>query len=173
MFNSQYMPTIGVDFKLRKHTIKGRMVKHQMWDVAGPERFRTITSAYYRGAHIIFSVFDLTDMDSFLNCTHWLSQIQLHGSKTVLTVLVGTKVDLTEQRVVSREAALQLAKEHGLPYYEISSKEDIGLTKMIMDALRNRVRQMMHQRAAGSSGNSNGNSKASTQQKAKKSCSIS
>ncbi|KAF3536351.1 hypothetical protein F2Q69_00019998 [Brassica cretica] len=46
-----YISTIGVDFKI--HTVEqdGKTIKLQIWATTGQERFRTITSIYYRGAH--------------------------------------------------------------------------------------------------------------------------
>ncbi len=44
-------------------------------DTAGQERFRTITSSYYRGAHGIIVVYDVTDRDSFQNVKQWLHEI--------------------------------------------------------------------------------------------------
>ena len=34
-------------------------------DTAGQERFRNITSTYYRGAHGVIVMFDITDPNSF------------------------------------------------------------------------------------------------------------
>ncbi|XP_018426089.1 PREDICTED: ras-related protein Rab-13 [Nanorana parkeri] len=49
-FNSTYISTIGIDFKIRTTEIQGKKIKLQVWDTAGQERFKTITTAYYRGA---------------------------------------------------------------------------------------------------------------------------
>ncbi|GAB1293316.1 Ras-related protein Rab-8A [Apodemus speciosus] len=49
-FNSTFISTIGIDFKIRTIELDGKRIKLQIWDTAGQERFRTITTAYYRGA---------------------------------------------------------------------------------------------------------------------------
>jgi len=56
-------------FDLRSLNINGNEVKLQIWDTAGQERFRTITSAYYKGAHGIIMVYDLTADSSFRDIT--------------------------------------------------------------------------------------------------------
>ena len=64
VFYEGYMSTIGVDFKIRTLSVKNKKVKVQIWDTAGPERFKTITSSYYKGAHVIFTFIDTTDQES-------------------------------------------------------------------------------------------------------------
>ncbi|CAL5349954.1 unnamed protein product [Camellia sinensis] len=86
-----YVSTIGVDFI------------YMQWDIAGQERFRTIISSYYRGAHGIIVVYDVTDQESFNNVTQWLSEIDRYASGNANKLLVGNKCDLTAPKVVSYE----------------------------------------------------------------------
>ena len=65
MFTENFMPTIGVDFKIRTIAVDGKTIKLQIWDTAGQERFKTITSSYYKGAHGIIVTYDITDRESF------------------------------------------------------------------------------------------------------------
>ena len=73
IFTDNFLPTIGVDFKIRTIEAAGSIVKLQMWDTAGQEKFKTITSAYYKGAHGILMVYDITDRRSFVDLQNWLS----------------------------------------------------------------------------------------------------
>ena len=47
----------------------------QIWDTAGQDRFRTITCSYYRGAHGIIIVYDITDRESFETVKSWMNEI--------------------------------------------------------------------------------------------------
>ena len=51
--------------------------------IAGQERFRTITTAYYRGAMGILLVYDCTDKDSFANIRNWIRNIETHAADSV------------------------------------------------------------------------------------------
>ena len=65
VFSDNFMPTIGVDFKIRTIDVDQKVIKLQIWDTAGQERFKTITSSYYKGAHGIIVTYDITDRESF------------------------------------------------------------------------------------------------------------
>ena len=66
-FTTSFITTIGIDFKIKTIRLDNKKVKMQIWDTAGQERFRTITAAYYRGAHGVLLVYDVTDERSFEN----------------------------------------------------------------------------------------------------------
>ncbi|XP_072100581.1 ras-related protein Rab-8A isoform X2 [Mobula birostris] len=75
-FNTTFISTIGIDFKIRTIELDGKKIKLQIWDTAGQERFRTITTAYYRGAMGIMLVYDITNEKSFDNIKNWIRNIE-------------------------------------------------------------------------------------------------
>jgi len=93
-FNDTYISTIGVDFEIQTLDIDGKIVKLQIWDTAGQERFHNITTSYYRGAHCIMLVYDVTNSDSFRNLNRWMGQIKNYASKGTQFLIVGNKADL-------------------------------------------------------------------------------
>ena len=86
-FNNTYISTIGIDFKIHTVDIEGKKIKLQVWDIAGQEQFKTITTAYYRGAMGIILVYDITDEKSFENIQNWVKSIKecLGWSRAPLT----------------------------------------------------------------------------------------
>jgi Ras-related protein Rab-8A len=69
--------------------------------LAGQERFRTITTAYYRGAMGIMLVYDITQEKSFENIKNWIRNIEENASNDVEKMLLGNKCELNEKRQVS------------------------------------------------------------------------
>lgn len=66
-FNLESKTTIGVEFATKTLEIKGNTIKVQIWDTAGQERYRSMASAYYRGASGALLVYDITRASSFEN----------------------------------------------------------------------------------------------------------
>ena len=90
-FTENFFNTIGVDFKIKTITLNDQVIKMQIWDTAGQDRFRTLTSSYYRGAHGIIIVYDVTSRDSFDNVRVWMQEIEKFASENVNKLLVGNK----------------------------------------------------------------------------------
>ena len=108
---------------------------YNQWDTAGHEKFRAITTSYYRGANAIIIVFDLTEEKSFLHVTEWLKHIEKYASKNVLIFLVGNKLDLTDKIVINKENIEKFAEEHNLPYIETSAKEGINIEELFNNSI--------------------------------------
>ncbi len=130
------MNSIGVDFKLKNIEIEGKKIKLQIWDTAGEERFRTITTSYYKGAHAILIVFDITEKDSFEHVKNWVADIDKFAKQGVLRILVGNKCDLEKQRIISKEEANELAEKLGIKYIETSAKDTINIETLFVDTAK-------------------------------------
>lgn len=125
-FTENFITTIGIDFKIKTIDIDGKKVKIQIWDTAGQERFRTITQAYYRGAHGVFLVYDITNEESFKHIEQWMKDIDRHRDKDsdVKKVLLANKCDLRQAESITKEQGQDLASQFQLPFYEVSAKDE-------------------------------------------------
>ena len=102
----------------------------QIFDTAGQERFRSIVSSYYRSSNCVIIVFDLTNQDTFKSISYWMSLVNdLAGDKT-LKFLVGNKADLSDQRKVSEESCLKLAKQYDCKYFETSAYQNTNIDEL-------------------------------------------
>lgn len=136
-FHSQYIATIGVDFRIRTMDIDGRRVKLQVWDTAGEERFKAITKSYYRGAHGALIVYDCTDRHTFDSARYWLEEVQPAALPGAAMCLVGSKSDLyAEGQGVERAAAQQWAVHHRLEWFEASAKTNSNVDAVFASVAR-------------------------------------
>ena len=96
---------------------------------AGQERFRTLTSSYYRGAHGLILVYSVTDRESFTNLPHWLKEIDIYSTNDdAVLLLIGNKSDTPdEQRQVSKDEGRAFAREKGMLFIEASAKTAEGV----------------------------------------------
>ncbi|KAG5175459.1 ras related protein PiYpt1 [Tribonema minus] len=131
-YTESYISTIGVDFKIRTVELDGKTVKLQIWDTAGQERFRTITASYYRGAHGIIVVYDVTDRESFNNVKQWLTEIERYACENVNKLLVGNKSDLEAKRAVTTEEGKEFADSIGIEFLETSAKNADNVEKAFL-----------------------------------------
>lgn len=122
-------PTIGVDFKLKLMTIGGKRLKLTIWDTAGQERFRTLTSSYYRGAQGIIFVYDVTRRETFTNLSEiWAKEVDLYSTnQDCIKMLVGNKVDRENERVVTKQEGIALARQLGCLFLECSAKTHVNV----------------------------------------------
>ncbi|THG02139.1 hypothetical protein TEA_020171 [Camellia sinensis var. sinensis] len=96
---------------------------------AGQERFRTLTSSYYRGAQGIIMVYDVTRRDTFTNLSEvWGKEIELYSTnQDCIKMLVGNKVDKESERVVTKKEGINFAREYGCLFIECSAKTRVNV----------------------------------------------
>jgi small GTP-binding protein len=126
-FNLDSKATIGVEFSAKNITINDKVIKAQVWDTAGQERFRALAKNYYRGAVGALVVYDITNYDSFKNAEKWLKEVKEHAEPHLVTLLIGNKCDLEENRAVKTEDATEFAEKAGLGFVETSAKNNLNI----------------------------------------------
>jgi hypothetical protein len=125
----------------------------QIWNTAGQERFRTITTAYYRGAMGIMFIYDVADHESFASVRNWIHSSEQHAHASVNKMIIAhtgfrrdqddLPSDLHPAPVVSRLEGQALADEYTALFAEV----DTGKLESVTEAftalariIRNRLR---------------------------------
>lgn len=140
-FTLNMMGTAGIDFK--KKIFEHNSQKHTIifYDSAGHDRFRHIIKQHYNGAKGIILVYDVTDKGSFSNVNTWMNNIKENADSNSELLLIANKVDLVEDRLISREEGEELAKKFEVNYFETSAKTgentDLAFNDLIIRILSN------------------------------------
>jgi len=131
------------------------MIKLELCDTAGQERFRAIPRQHYSKADGFILIFDVCEEKSFKDVENWIKDIvdntkgNINGNNNnnvisgneIAIFLVGNKIDNIEKRVVTYKEGEDFAKLHGIKYCEISCKSGLNvyevMTEIIMDSYIN------------------------------------
>ncbi|OHS97939.1 Ras-related protein Rab7 [Tritrichomonas foetus] len=115
-------PTIQLAYSNKDIEYEGRRYSLDICDTAGQERFQSICPNFYRGADGAIIVFDVTNYQTFQKVGDWLAEFSATMPDTFQTVIVGNKSDLTDQRLVSIDEAMEYASGNGTSYFDVSAK---------------------------------------------------
>jgi len=123
-FETDYKSTIGTSIMKKGCVFKElkSKVRFVIWDLAGQAQFKRVRQSYLANAEAGLLVYDVTNRSSFENIDkNWYSEIK-KASPNIVLILVGNKIDLESDRVVSRDEGEALAQELTLTYIETSAK---------------------------------------------------
>ena len=137
--------TTGASFNVLDIDTEDYKVKLLFWGISDNEINRFLHTSFIKNAVGAILLYDITNALSIARLPYW---VDLLGSEydELPIMLAGNKKDLTEQRVISRDAGLAFQKEHNLTSFtEISVKKgegvdnvftslrDLGLIKYLLD----------------------------------------
>ncbi|CAI9743359.1 ras-related protein Rab-37-like isoform X4 [Octopus vulgaris] len=131
-----FAATVGIGFTNKVVDIDGTKIKLQIWDTAGQERFRSVTNAYYRDAHALLLLYDVTNKTSFDNIRAWLTEINEYAQEDVVIMLLGNKADMSGDKIVRREDGERLARDHNVAFMETSAKTGMNVDLAFMAIAR-------------------------------------
>ncbi|KAL7716249.1 Rab family GTPase [Entamoeba marina] len=127
--------TIGAAFLTKTLTIDNDVIKFEIWDTAGQERYHSLTPMYYRGSDAAIIVFDITSDSSYVQSKKWVDELRQAGNEAMM-FLVGNKVDMESDRVVTKEDGESYARELSIDYIETSAKENININELFEQIAR-------------------------------------
>lgn len=130
-FKKNHFSTIGIDFKSKVITVDDKTVNLRIWDTCGQEQFHNIMPAYYKKSDGILVVYDVTKRKSFSKIAGWMENIHKNVDiKETAIVLLGNKIDEEEEeREVTTEEGIELAKELKVRFFETSAYENINISE--------------------------------------------
>lgn len=136
-FSEYYKITVGVDFASKSIQHDSAKIDLQLWDIAGQERFGSMTGVYFRESVGAIVVFDTTRPSTYEMAKVWYKDIQekvytAEGS-VVPTILLGNKIDIKPEgwEEKSQEIVEESKKDGYLSFYETSAKEGTNLDEAI------------------------------------------
>jgi small GTP-binding protein len=119
--------TIGVEFGSKNVGVHDKVVKAQLWDTAGQEKFKALAKSYYRGCVGCLIVYDITNYESYTHVQKWLNEVRDTADKNLVTLLIGNKSDLEEKRAVQPEEAAEFAEKNNMGFMETSAKQNSNI----------------------------------------------
>eukprot|EP00981_Chlorochromonas_danica_P007653 scaffold1833_cov185-Ochromonas_danica.AAC.1 len=162
VFSMDFNGILGASFKTKTYHLLDpedgttSAVKLELWDTAGPERFRALSPLYYRGAHGVFLFYSVYDRQSFELLTYWLGEVEKYATRpNPCILLVGLQADVTPmtpdelvyhvgrygrnrvrigvlERAVTYEEGQAFAAAHHMPFLEVSSKDDFQVQDAVV-----------------------------------------
>ena len=128
-FEKNSKATIGVEFIYKTLKINKDIFKIEIWDTAGEERYKSITSAYYKGAKGAIIVYDITSEKSFNNIETWIQEVKGKSSNNLQILIIGNKSDLYKDRKISLEKGIEKAQSLNLHLFETSALDKTNVTE--------------------------------------------
>ena len=141
-FQENYQATIGLDFQTKNVTIHNQDIRLTLYDTAGQEKFRSLIPMYIREAQIILLVYDITNKESFDSIPKWFSDILNVKNDEAVFVLIGNKIDLTNNRKISYNEGKRLANEKNIIFEELSAKNGTNFN----DLFNNRIFEAVYKK---------------------------
>jgi small GTP-binding protein len=138
---AQPTATLGVEFKYRDIDAGTERIRLTIWDTAGQENYRSMSQNYFRHAHGVVLVFDVTDSNSLIELEPFVEMMRNYCPVGYVSVLVGNKVDLPAK--VTEEEGEMFRRRHGISlFFQTSAKEGTRVEECFLALCNHCILQM-------------------------------
>ena len=131
-FQEDMQSTTGGTFSTKSVICDGgKILKFEIWDTAGQEKYRSLTAMFYKDANAAVMVYDVTRKDSFEEVkNYWMNQIKDNSPENIILAIAANKSDLIEHEAVDEESARNYAKENNAIFMTTSAKSSEGINSL-------------------------------------------
>ncbi|KAJ9658063.1 RAS1 protein [Neophaeococcomyces mojaviensis] len=150
-FVDEYDPTIEDSYR-KQCTIDDEIALLDVLDTAGQEEYAAMREQYMRTGEGFLLVYSIDSKQSFEEIKTFQQQILRVKDKDYFPIIiVGNKCDLEQDRVVSQEEGMQLARSFGCKFMETSAKQRINVEQAFHELVRE-IRKYNREMSGYSSG---------------------
>lgn len=130
-FDTSTLSTIGVDFETKKVSVNTEDgssldILLNLWDFGGEKKFRILFPSYVSGASGALLLYDITNKDSLADLHNWINIIDNVQNPPRTKILLEHKIDLEDQREVSRDEAMEIFNQYNFEGEIISTSAKTG-----------------------------------------------
>ena len=134
---------------------KQKLAKCRLEDTAGQERYKSLTSNFYRNCLGCLVVFDVTREETFNDVDRWFKDVRMYAEAEICVVLVAANnvsilageeeeeaAALAQRRVISVDEGLEKAQQYEVPYVEANVRKDAEATaalETLVDAMIDKI----------------------------------
>jgi len=127
-------PPVCIDIAIKNLTINSSKIILQIWNLRSDPHFQFIFPVFIKGISGGIFMYDITNYSSIKNLEKWLTLFKdnlSNDKKKIPLLMVGGKLDLHKERVISRKYAEKISKKSKLlEYFECSSKTGENVEKI-------------------------------------------
>ena len=135
IFEDRYNATVGFEFYTFNVKICEKVIKLQIWDTCGQELYRSLITNFYRNSSLAIMVYAINAKETFENVEMWLRELRTHSNPDAKVFLIGNKVDLENEREVTKEQGEKFYKENKLNLFmEASAKTGLNTQNIFLKA---------------------------------------
>ena len=136
LFQTDVITTTGASYATKSILYKdyhNKIIKFEIWDTAGQEKYRSLTQIFYKDATIAILVYDITSERSFEEMeNYWYKQIKEFAPPNIIIGIAGNKFDLFNDEKIPEEKAKKFANEVGGIFRYTSAKESVGIQELFV-----------------------------------------